>query len=137
MKYFFVFSLFFMLNKNSLGQVKTGDKFGGIVKLTIVTAKSHINGKWNTSDFTGNVAVDTSLNKFAMAYKANPKAIAALENAAADIKSNPEKFLNADGSVNKDAFMALINQKFAGTDVTVPSSFLIADSNTNGSLRKM
>lgn len=137
MKYFFVFSLFVMLNKNSLGQVKTGDKFGGIVKLTIVSAKSHINGKWNSGDFTGNVTVDTSLNKFAMAYKANPKAIAALENAAADIKSNPEIFLNADGSVNKDAFIALINQKFAGADVILPSASLVVDSITKGGLRKM
>jgi hypothetical protein len=137
MKYLFVLALVFVLNKNSFCQVKTGDKYGGIVKLTTAVAKNNVNGKWNTADNTGNSVVDSLLNNFATANKNNPKAIAALENAAADVRSNPVKFINPDGSVNKEALSALLQSQFAAASVTVPSPSVLIDSNTNKSMRDL
>jgi len=130
MKYFFVLSLFFIFNKNSFCQVNTGDKYGGIVKATIASAKSNVNGKWNTADKTGNAAVDAMLNNFVNANKSNPQAIAGLENAASEIKSNPEKYVKRDGAVNKDVLTKLIESKLTGAgNITIPQPDTL-DSNT-------
>lgn len=135
MRYILFISILFISSINSYGQVKTGDRYGGVVKLTTAAAKMNVNGKWNNSDNTGNAAIDSVLNNFATANKTNPGAMTALENAAAEVKSNPAAFINSDGSINKKAFDNLLTQKFAGVArVTVPAQVFV-DSNTNKGLR--
>ena len=106
--------------------------YNGIIKVTAKQSILPINGVWNSADHTGNVAIDKAMDKAAAASKNNTKAIRALEATSAKIKTDPQKFLNPDGSVNKKALSDLISQQFAGVgEVTVPSLEIAADS-TNG-----
>ncbi len=111
-------------------QPKVGDNWGGVVKESSTEASKDKNGFWNAGDNTGNAGIDAVLDKFASANAGNPEAVAAAEGAAAEIKENPQKFINPDGSVNKQAVADLITQKFASvSNVTVPSPGQVASEN--------
>jgi hypothetical protein len=97
-------------------------KYNGIVRLTAQQSKKSIDGLWNSADRTGNLAVDKALDKIAAANKDNPKGMKALEGAAAQIKTDPPKYINTDGSINKQALEQLLKEKFTSAGVvTIPS----------------
>lgn len=104
----------------------------GIVKLTTLQSSKAINGIWNSADHTGNAKLDKAFDNYAASKKLFVKAIRALESTAAQIRTDPQKFINPDGSVNMQTIQELINQKFAViTEVTVPSFTIQADSTTS------
>ncbi|MCC6810283.1 MAG: hypothetical protein IT381_22830 [Deltaproteobacteria bacterium] len=71
---------------------------------------------------TGQGAFDGKLEEFGQANQGNPAVMAALNSAAAEIKSNMAAFTNPDGTPNMEAFGNLVMQKFQGVgDVTIPT----------------
>jgi hypothetical protein len=59
-----------------------------------------------------NAAIDSQLSHFAAANAGNPGVQAALESAAAEVRANPEAFINADGAINQQALSGLLRQQF-------------------------
>src|SRR5204862_2792750 len=66
----------------------------------------------NNDETVNNAAIDTRLSRFAAANAGNPGAQAALDSAAAEIKSTPDAFINADGTVNRQALTPLLERHF-------------------------
>lgn len=67
-------------------------------------------------------AIDSRLSRFANANAANPKAQAALDGAAAEVRGNPEAYIGADGSLNQQAMSAVLARHFdSAGPVVVPS----------------
>jgi hypothetical protein len=113
---------------------QVGDNYGGVTKQSNQQANQAVNGSFNAADNTGNQSIDTVLDNFAAANAGNPEALAACEGAAAEIREHPEKYLNADGSVNKGALTDLITQQFASvSNVTVPSPETVATEGAQNS----
>ena len=119
MKTLLLFACFlFVLTDDGYSQLT----YNGVTTLTQQQSIKTINGIWNSADHTGNVTMDKILDKLAVTYKTQSKAIIALEGSAAQIKTNPPKYINPDGSVNKEALADLLNQKFAAIGkVTIPA----------------
>ena len=125
-----IFFLFALAN-TSFCQVVT---YNGVIKITPQQSIKPINGIWNSADHTGNVVIDKVMDKFAAIYKLNTKLTRALEGTAAAVKTNPQAFIDQDGSINVVALQQALNQKFASAgEVTVPSIQLAVDS--TGGLR--
>ncbi len=83
----------------------------------------NIDGKFDAGDETGNAGIDASLQQFAAANRGNPEVISALERAAAQIKSQPEAFLDGDGAVRGDALAALLGRELAAAGpITMPAA---------------
>jgi hypothetical protein len=95
----------------------------GVVKQAPAQIENFKNdGKWNAGDRTGNNALDQSLDNFYQLNKGNPQALQALENTAAAIKADPQKFIKSDGSVDKKALGDLVMQQFSVVhEVSIPS----------------
>jgi len=85
--------------------VKDGDTFGGVVKNSNATAGGLQKGALDAGDRTGNSAADKALNKLAEYNNNDPAVISAIEQTAADIKADPQRYLNTDGSIKLDALM--------------------------------
>jgi len=100
--------------------------YKGVTKITLQQASININGTWNNADHTGNATMDKLLDKLVAGVKTNVKAVRALEGTAAEIRKDPQRFINDDGSVNKSALTEIVKQKFASVgEVSVPTVQLI------------
>ena len=105
-----------------LGQVK----YKGVTKITLQQASININGTWNNADHTGNATMDKLLDKLVAGVKTNVRAIKALEGTAAEIRKDPQRFINEDGTLNKTALIDIVKQRFASVgEVSVPTVQLI------------
>ena len=68
-------------------------------------------------------ANDGALTRFAAANAGNPGVAAALDGAAAEFTRNTGAYLDADGSVNKNAMQGLVGQRFRDAGpVTLPAA---------------
>jgi hypothetical protein len=112
----------------SAGPLEAGDKWGGIIKETLQNASKSQNSVWNASDYTGNSAIDATLDSFAEANANNPGALTALESVAVSVRVHPEKFVNPDGTVNKEALTNEITMQLAGVSSIVVPHRTNADS---------
>ena len=66
-----------------------------------------------------NAAIDSRLANFAAANAANPSVQSALESAAAQVKNDPARFLDADGTPDKQAMTDLLATHFTSVDTIV------------------
>ena len=115
-------TLFLTLSGAVIGQVI----YKGVTKISLQQGSININGLWNNADHTGNATMDRLLDKLVAGVKTNIKAVKALEATAAEIKKDPQRFINDDGSVNKEALIDIVKQKFATAgEVSVPTVQLI------------
>ncbi len=104
-------------------------KYQGVTRLTGQQAIKNINGTWNSADRTGNAKLDKAFDQYAAANRFNVRSIRALEAVAAAIRTEPQNFLNPDGSVNIGALQSVINEKFANIpEVTIPGFKVAGDS---------
>ncbi len=113
--------LIYLTAGNIYGQLKTGERYAGIVKESVALANTACDASWNQRDKTGNNTLDVLLDKVYKKNASNPLAVAALEQVAAACKVEPEMYFEQDGSLIVETFKTMVLTKFtniAGADIT-------------------